>query len=105
MWHAYGEPRIGEFRMEEAVPWEASAEIAQAALHPLLAAVPTLARLHLKEEDLARLRQGQWLRGERPTLAEADEVALISDDTLVGIGKYDPAQQLLRPVKMFAPDH
>jgi tRNA pseudouridine55 synthase len=96
--------RIGAFRVEDAVAWDASPTDAQAALHPLLTAVPTLPQFQLNEEELTRLRQGQVVRSENETVHESGEVALLFNHKLVGIGHYDPAVGQLRPTKMFPPE-
>jgi tRNA pseudouridine55 synthase len=94
--------RIGRFTVDQAVPWDADTEAAWTALHPLLAGLPTFPRVEVTQDELARLRQGQWLRGERPSLPAAGELALLAEETLVGLGTYDAAKVFCDQLKCSA---
>jgi len=91
--------RVGGFTMELVVPWDAASDEALARVQPLLSAVAGLPRVIATGEEVARLRLGQWLRGER-SIENTGHVAILCGGALVGIGAYDPAQRVLRPTKM-----
>jgi tRNA pseudouridine55 synthase len=87
--------RIGGITTDQAIPWQATAEEAQAALYPLSLAVAHLTRVEVSSEEARRLQQGQGV----PTSArQPDEVSLWQSDQFIGIAKVDGPR--LKPVKM-----
>ncbi len=95
--------RLGPFMVEEAVPLEADAETARAALLPMERAVVELPRLSLSETELGRLRRGQSvpLAEALARLENEGQVAVFdAEGRLVAIGCIDSSCKLLLPSKV-----
>lgn len=99
--------RTGPFRIEEAIPLDASVATARAQLRPLAAAVSALPQWPVSAEGAAQLRHGQLVPlGDDPDrmLGEGGEVAAIDPaGVLVGVAVVDPDGRTLRPAKILAP--
>lgn len=93
--------RIGSVNAEQAIPWQSTAEEAQAALLPLSLAAAHLARFEASEEEARRLQQGQALPFEA---ARDHEVSLWHNERFIGIGSVDTARNRLKPTKMVTLD-
>jgi tRNA pseudouridine55 synthase len=91
--------RIGNITNDQAIPWQATADEAQAALFPLSLAVAHLPRVDVSTEEARRLQQGQGV----PANGNATgEVSLWRNDAFIGIARVDG--QRLKPVKMVSLD-
>jgi len=94
--------RVGPFRVEDAVSLEAEATAAYAMLLPIAAAVRDLPSVALADALLPRLRQGQGVAADA---SSASAVAVFdSRGCLVAVARFDAANRLLRPEKVFAPE-
>ena len=86
--------------MEDAVSVEADAPAALAKLLPVAAAVSDLPPVTLPDTLIARLRQGQGV----PANATGEGAVAVFDSggRLVAVARYDAANRLLQPEKVFA---
>lgn len=94
--------QVGSFTVAAAVPLDADAAAARAALLPVAAAVADLPGLTLAAADVRRLRQGQVVL-QTSFAGPAGEVAVF-DETggLVGIAVWEPGRRQLRAAKILS---
>jgi tRNA pseudouridine55 synthase len=99
--------RIGPFRVHDALPFDAGADVAKARLRPLRDAVAELPPLTLAEEDMRRLRQGQSIllpqeQSSHLSSTPGEVAVLAPTGELAAVATWNPAKQLLRPEKVIA---
>jgi tRNA pseudouridine55 synthase len=95
--------RVGPFRAEDGLGIDTDAETARSRLLPLGAALADLPRVELAEGAAELLRNGRAIpfHSCRGVDVEGEECAVIAaDGTLVGVGRLDRAERVLRPVKV-----
>src|SRR5262249_1060248 len=98
--------RVGPFRAEESVPWDADTATVRARLLPLAAAVRDLPQLTLSAEEVNRLRHGQSVPLAGIGVADEEKETAIFDASgrLAAVARVRRAPQELRPEKIFLPD-
>jgi tRNA pseudouridine55 synthase len=99
--------RIGMFDVEEAVPLDASPDMARLRILPLSTAVAELPSTRVDAEPLARLGQGQAVPlasvSYRPTGGQSSRDVAIFDSSnrLCAVATVDESGLMLRPKKVF----
>jgi tRNA pseudouridine55 synthase len=95
--------RVGPFDAAAAVPLDAAAPAARAALLPLSAAVSELPRVTLGAAEATALRCGQAvpLEGGEPATDGTEIAAFDTAGALVAVARRDGGRGLLRPTKVF----
>jgi tRNA pseudouridine55 synthase len=100
--------RIGTFDVSEAVPLDASPDVARSRILPLSTAVAGLPSVSADSDTLARLRQGQAVPltsvSYQPTEGSSTRDVAVFDQSnaLCAVASIDEPGMMLRPKKVFA---
>jgi tRNA pseudouridine55 synthase len=100
--------RIGVFDVDQAVPLDASPDVARSRILPLSTAVAELPSLSADPDNLARLRQGQAVpltsvsNGPSEENSTRDVAIFDESNALCAVASVDESGLMLRPKKVFA---